>query len=40
MPREKYIELGMHLESRRTLRNLPISLYEGEEDLALKNVNV
>ena len=36
MPREKYIELGMHLESRRSLRNLPISLYEGEEDLALK----
>lgn len=36
MPRKKYIELGMHLESRRTLRNLPIRLYEGEEDLALK----
>ena len=36
MPREKYIDLGMHLESRRSLRNLPISLYEGEEDLALK----
>ena len=26
----------MHLESRRTLRNLPINLYVGEEDLALK----
>ena len=36
MPRKKYIELGMHLDSRRTLRNLPIRLYEGEEDLALK----
>lgn len=36
MPREKYIELGMHLETRRTLKKLPISLYVGEEDLALK----
>lgn len=36
MPLKKYVELGLHLETRRGLRKQPILLYEGREDLAVK----
>ena len=36
MPEEKYIKLAKHLITRRSLRNMPIMLYEGREDLAIK----
>ena len=36
MPEEKYIKLAKHLITRRSLRNMPIRLYEGREDLAIK----
>lgn len=38
IPVKKYIELGSHQETRRTLKGLPIRLYEGSEDLAVKMV--
>ena len=36
MPKEDYIKRGLKLNTRRPLRKLPIRLYEGKEDLALK----
>lgn len=38
IPLKKYIKLGAYQETRRTLKGLPIRLYEGKEDLAIKMV--